>query len=154
MLRLIVTAIEQHLPRFTLQNNVINCHHNYVAIETRFGERCFVARKGAVRAGKDELGIIPGSMGARSYIVRGKGNPESFESWSHGAGRRMSRGDAKRRLTLADLRRETDGAECRKDEGVLDEAPSAYKDIDAVMEAQKDLVEPVAVLKQILCVKG
>ena len=154
MLRLVIGAIERHLPRFTLEEKAINCHHNYVAVETHFGRECFVTRKGAVRAGQGELGIIPGSMGARSYIVRGKGNPESFESCSHGAGRRMSRGDAKRRLTLTDLRRETSGVECRKDEGVLDEAPSAYKDIDAVMEAQRDLVEPVAVLKQILCVKG
>jgi tRNA-splicing ligase RtcB len=154
MLRLIVGAIERHLPRFELEEKAINCHHNYVAIETHFGQECFVTRKGAVRAGKGDLGIIPGSMGARSYIVRGKGNPESFESCSHGAGRRMSRGDAKRRLTLADLRNETHGVECRKDDGVLDEAPSAYKDIDAVMKAQADLVEPIAVLKQILCVKG
>jgi tRNA-splicing ligase RtcB (3'-phosphate/5'-hydroxy nucleic acid ligase) len=154
MLRLVVKAIERYLPEFTLEESAINCHHNYVAIETHYGERCFVTRKGAVRAGKGELGIIPGSMGARSYIVRGKGNPEAFESCSHGAGRRMSRGEAKKTLTLADLRNETHGVECRKDEGVLDEAPSAYKDIDAVMKAQEDLVEPVAVLKQILCVKG
>jgi tRNA-splicing ligase RtcB len=154
MLRLVVKAIERHLPRFTLEETAINCHHNYVAIETHFGEQCYVTRKGAVRAGAGELGIIPGSMGARSYIVRGKGNAEAFESCSHGAGRRMSRGAAKKQLTLADLRKETHGVECRKDEGVLDEAPSAYKDIDAVMKAQEDLVEPVAVLKQILCVKG
>lgn len=154
LLRLVVKAIERHLPRFTLEEKAINCHHNYVAIETHFGEKCFVTRKGAVRAGAGDLGIIPGSMGARSYIVRGKGNPESFESCSHGAGRRMSRSEAKRRLTLADLRNETHGVECRKDDGVLDEAPSAYKDIDDVMKAQGDLVEPVAVLKQILCIKG
>lgn len=154
MLKLVVDAIEKHLPRFSLEEEAINCHHNYVAIETHFGDSCYVTRKGAVRAGAGELGIIPGSMGARSFIVRGKGNPEAFESCSHGAGRRMGRGEARRRLTLKDLREQTNGVECRKDEGVIDEAPAAYKDIDAVMRAQSDLVEPVAVLKQVLCVKG
>ena len=113
-----------------------------------------MTRKGAVRAGKGELGIIPGSMGARSYIVRGKGNPESFESCSHGAGRVMSRTEAKKRFTLEDHARATAGVECRKDEDVIDETPAAYKDIDAVMAAQSDLVEIVHTLKQVVCVKG
>ena len=113
-----------------------------------------MTRKGAIRAGAGELGIIPGSMGTRSYIVRGLGNPESFESASHGAGRRMSRGEAKRRFTVEDLREQTEGVECRKDAGVLDEIPGAYKDIERVMADQRDLVEVVAELKQVLCVKG
>jgi len=122
--------------------------------ETHFGEDVFVTRKGAVSAKKGELGIIPGSMGARSYIVRGLGNPESFESCSHGAGRVMSRTKAKKLFTVADQIKATEGVECRKDENVIDEIPMAYKDIDAVMEAQKDLVEVVYTLKQVLCVKG
>jgi tRNA-splicing ligase RtcB len=130
------------------------CHHNYVAEETHFGEEVLVTRKGAIRAGKGDLGIIPGSMGTRSYIVRGLGNPASFESASHGAGRRMSRGEAKRRFTVRDLQEQTKGVECRKDGGVLDEIPSAYKPIEQVMENQKDLVEIVAELRQVLCVKG
>jgi tRNA-splicing ligase RtcB len=132
----------------------VNCHHNYVQKETHFGEDVFVTRKGAVSAKKGELGIIPGSMGARSYIVRGLGNPESFESCSHGAGRVMSRTKAKKMFTVADQIKATEGVECRKDEAVIDEIPMAYKDIDAVMEAQKDLVEVVYTLKQVLCVKG
>lgn len=142
------------LPAFELSERAVNCHHNYVARERHFGEDVYVTRKGAVRAGKGELGIIPGSMGARTFVVRGKGNPESFESCSHGAGRRMGRKEAERRLTLADLERETAGVECRKDRGVLDEAPSAYKSIDAVMVAQSDLVEIVHELRQVVCVKG
>lgn len=142
------------LPAFTLTEKAVNCHHNYVARERHFGADVFVTRKGAVRAGKGELGIIPGSMGARSFIVRGKGNPESFESCSHGAGRRMSRTEAGKRLTLEDLARETEGVECRKDRGVLDEAPSAYKSIDAVMAAQTELVEIVHEFRQVVCVKG
>ncbi len=130
------------------------CHHNYVAEETHFGQEVLVTRKGAIRAGKGDLGIIPGSMGTRSYIVRGLGNPASFESASHGAGRRMSRGEAKRRFTVRDLQEQTKGVECRKDGGVLDEIPSAYKPIEQVMENQKDLVEIVAELRQVLCVKG
>jgi tRNA-splicing ligase RtcB len=125
-----------------------------VAEEHHFGEDLLVTRKGAIRAGKGELGIIPGSMGTKSYIVRGKGNPLSFESASHGAGRRMSRGQAKRSFTLRDLERQTEGVECRKDVGVLDEAPKAYKNIDRVMEQQDDLVEIVHELKQVVCVKG
>jgi len=132
----------------------VNCHHNYVSKEHHFGEEVYVTRKGAVSAKAGQMGIIPGSMGARSYIVRGKGNPESFESCSHGAGRVMSRGEAKRRFTLADHRAATEGVECRKDQGVIDETPAAYKDIDAVMEAQRDLVDVVHTLKQVVCVKG
>jgi tRNA-splicing ligase RtcB len=142
------------MPRFKRAETVVNCHHNYVARERHFGADVYVTRKGAVRAGRGELGFIPGSMGARSFVVRGLGNPESFESCSHGAGRRMSRSEAKSRLTLADLRRETQGVECRKDSGVLDEAPSAYKSIDAVMRAQHDLVRIVHTLRQVVCIKG
>src|SRR5207302_7393772 len=132
----------------------VDCHHNYVAEEVHFGHRLLVTRKGAIRAGKGELGIIPGSMGTGSYIVRGLGNPDSFESAPHGAGRRMSRGEAKRRYTVKDLREQTQGVECRKDGGVLDEIPAAYKDIGQVMEQQRDLVTVVAELRQVLCVKG
>lgn len=132
----------------------VNCHHNYAAMENHYGENVLVTRKGAVRAQKGELGIIPGSMGTRSYIVEGLGNPASFQSCSHGAGRRMSRNQAKKSFTLKDLRAQTEGVECRKDQGVLDEIPGAYKDIDEVMENQKDLVRVVAQLKQFMCVKG
>jgi tRNA-splicing ligase RtcB len=132
----------------------ILCHHNYVAEETHFGEAVIVTRKGAIRAAAGELGIIPGSMGTHSYIVRGLGNPESFQSASHGAGRRMSRGAAKRAYTVKDLAAQTAGVCCRKDAGVLDEIPAAYKPIDQVMKNQADLVEIVAELKQVLCVKG
>jgi tRNA-splicing ligase RtcB len=133
---------------------VVSCHHNYVAWEHHYGENVLVTRKGAVRAREGDMGIIPGSMGTRSYIVRGKGNPESFMSCSHGAGRAMSRGEAKRRFTVADHIRATKGVECRKDADVIDETPMAYKSIDAVMEAQKDLVEIVHTLRQVVCVKG
>jgi tRNA-splicing ligase RtcB len=132
----------------------VNCHHNYVQRERHFGEDVFVTRKGAVSAKRGELGIIPGSMGARSYIVRGLGNPESFESCSHGAGRLMSRTKAKKMYTVQDQVRATEGVECRKDANVIDEIPMAYKDIDAVMAAQRDLVEVVHTLKQVVCVKG
>lgn len=142
------------LPAFELTERAVNCHHNYVAREHHFGADVYVTRKGAVRAGAGELGIIPGSMGARSFIVRGKGNPQSFESCSHGAGRRLARSEARKRLSLEDLERETAGVECRKDQGVLDEAPSAYKSIDAVMAAQADLVEIVHEFRQVVCVKG
>jgi tRNA-splicing ligase RtcB len=124
----------------------VNCHHNYIDRENHYGENVLVTRKGAVRAREGDLGIIPGSMGAKSYIVRGLGSQESFHSCSHGAGRKMSRSEAKRRFTLDDLRSQTQGVECRQDEGVIDEIPSAYKDIDQVMENQKDLVEVVAQL--------
>jgi tRNA-splicing ligase RtcB len=132
----------------------VNCHHNYVSWENHFGENVMVTRKGAVRAREGDLGIIPGSMGAKSYIVRGKGNADSFHSCSHGAGRVMSRNEARSRFTLEDHAAATAGVECRKDADVLDETPAAYKDIDAVMEAQKDLVEIVHTLKQVVCVKG
>ena len=132
----------------------ITCHHNYVAEEVHFGEEVLVTRKGAISARQGELGIIPGSMGTRSYIVRGRGNAESFHSASHGAGRRMSRGKAKRQFSVDDLREQTEGVECRKDRAVLDEIPGAYKDIDRVMSYQQDLVEVVAELKQVMCVKG
>jgi len=142
------------IPPFQATDVAVNCHHNYVARETHYGKDVLVTRKGAVRARLGDLGIIPGSMGARSYIVRGKGNPESFSSCSHGAGRAMSRGEAKRRFTVADHAEATAGVECRKDAGVIDETPAAYKPIDAVMEAQKDLVEVVYELRQVVCVKG
>lgn len=132
----------------------VNCHHNYASRENHYGENVLITRKGAVRAREGDLGIIPGSMGTRSYIVRGLGNVESFHSCSHGAGRKMSRTEAKRRFTVADLIAQTDGIECRKDEDVIDEIPGAYKSIDEVMENQKDLVEVVAQLKQFLCIKG
>ena len=134
--------------------DVTNCHHNYARIEEHFGENIWITRKGAVSARAGELGIIPGSMGAKSFIVRGKGEAESYCSCSHGAGRRMSRTQARKSFTRQDLAIETAGVECRKDQGVIDEIPSAYKDIDAVIAAQADLVEVVATLKQILCVKG
>ena len=132
----------------------VNCHHNYVSIENHYGKNVYVTRKGAVRAREGDLGIIPGSMGARSFIVRGKGNPDSFCSCSHGAGRRMSRSEAKRRYSVADLARQTAGIECRKDAEVIDEIPEAYKPIQEVMDNQSDLVEIVAELRQIVCVKG
>jgi tRNA-splicing ligase RtcB len=156
MLRATTTAIEGALgrPLGAGDEEAISCHHNYVARERHFGEDVLVTRKGAVNASAGRLGIIPGSMGQRSYIVRGKGNPDSFDSCSHGAGRAMSRGEAKRRFTLADLRRQTEGVECRKDAGVLDEIPGAYKDLDLVMAAQADLVEVVHTLRAVLTVKG
>ncbi|MBY0422609.1 MAG: RtcB family protein [Parvularculaceae bacterium] len=132
----------------------VNCHHNYVAQERHFGKDVYVTRKGAVRAGAGELGIIPGSMGAKSFIVRGKGNPDSFCTCSHGAGRAMSRTEAKKRFSVEDHVRATEGVECRKDAGVIDETPMAYKDIDAVMAAQADLIEVVHTLRQVVCVKG
>jgi tRNA-splicing ligase RtcB len=142
------------LPPFSAVSAAVNCHHNYVAREHHYGADVLVTRKGAVRARVGELGIIPGSMGARSYIVRGKGHPESFESCSHGAGRAMSRTAAKRRFTVADHAEATKGVECRKDAGVIDETPGAYKPIEAVMAAQRDLVEVVHTLRQVVCVKG
>src|SRR5262245_35564877 len=156
MMQAILEALQRgrQLPKFTTGELAVNCHHNYVQMEHHFGQDVFVTRKGAVRAGQGDLGIIPGSMGARSYIVRGRGNPESFESCSHGAGRAMSRNEAKRRFTVEDHARMTAGIECRKDADVIDETPAAYKSIDAVMEAQKDLVEIVHTLRQVVCVKG
>lgn len=139
---------------FELTSEAINCHHNYVERENHYGRNVWLTRKGAIRAREGDLGIIPGSMGQRSYIVRGKGNPESYCSCSHGAGRRMGRKEARRQFTVADLEAQTMGVECRKDDAVLDEIPSSYKDIDAVMANQTDLVEVVHTLKQVLCVKG
>ena len=133
---------------------VVNCHHNYVAKESHFGAEVWVTRKGAIRAEHGDEGIIPGSMGSKSYIVRGLGNPESFNSASHGAGRRMSRTRAKATFTAKDMEEQTIGVECRKDKGVIDEIPKAYKDIDTVIENERDLVEPVVALKQVICVKG
>lgn len=149
-----VRAMRAVLPEFSLGDVAINCHHNYVACERHFGKDIFVTRKGAVRARQGDLGIIPGSMGAKSFIVRGKGNRDSFESCSHGAGRTMSRTEAKRRFTVADHIEATKGIECRKDAEVIDETPMAYKDIDAVMVAQKDLIDIVHTLRQVVCVKG
>jgi tRNA-splicing ligase RtcB len=154
MMAAVLGVMRNQLPPFRAEKMAINCHHNYVARETHFGAAVWVTRKGAVRAGAGDLGIIPGSMGAKSYIVRGKGNALSFSSCAHGAGRRMSRGEAKRRFTLADHAAATSAVECRKDQGVIDETPMAYKDIDAVMAAQADLVDIVHTLRQVVCVKG
>jgi tRNA-splicing ligase RtcB len=154
MLASVLAVMHRMLPPFTLGDRAINCHHNYAEIENHFGENVYVTRKGAVRARVGDLGIIPGSMGKRSYIVEGLGNPESFHSCSHGAGRLMSRTKARASFTVADLEAQTQGVECRKDDGVLDEIPGAYKDIDQVMALQDDLVKPLHVLKQVLCVKG
>jgi tRNA-splicing ligase RtcB len=147
-------AYTRGVPPFTVDAAAVHCHHNYVAREVHYGEEVLVTRKGAVRAGAGDLGIIPGSMGARSYIVRGRGNPESFFSCSHGAGRAMSRGEARRRFSLRDHEEATRGVECRKDAEVIDETPAAYKPIDAVMAAQGDLVEIAHELRQVVCVKG
>lgn len=153
MMELLVKAMKKFFPQMTTDELIV-CHHNYVAEEIHYGEEVFVTRKGAIRAGQGELGIIPGSMGTKSFIVRGKGNAESMCSASHGAGRRMSRGKAKKTFTLADLQSQTQGVECRKDAGVLDEIPGAYKDLDTVMANQQDLVEIVAELHAVLCLKG
>ncbi len=158
MMERILGSLRYRLPksvaRFRIEKEAVNCHHNYVERERHFGADVWVTRKGAVRAGAGELGIIPGSMGAKSYIVRGKGNEQSFCSCSHGAGRKMSRTAAKQSFTLADHRAATEGVNCRKDRGVIDETPGAYKDIAAVMAAQTDLVEIVHTLKQVVCIKG
>ncbi|SPA40880.1 conserved hypothetical protein; UPF0027; similar to E.coli rtcB [Cupriavidus taiwanensis] len=155
MMEAVLAAAQRVLRKpFQAQLEAVNCHHNYVQKEHHFGADVLVTRKGAVSARAGELGIIPGSMGARSFIVRGKGNPESFCSCSHGAGRTMSRSEAKRRFTVADQQQATRGVECRKDAAVIDEIPMAYKDIDAVMAAQSDLVEVVHTLRQVVCVKG
>jgi tRNA-splicing ligase RtcB len=154
MMESALDAMRAVLPAFQLGKTAVNCHHNYVEPEVHFGETVWVTRKGAVRARDGELGIIPGSMGAKSFIVKGKGNVDSLCSCSHGAGRAMSRAEAKRRFTLDEHVAATQGVECRKDEGVIDETPMAYKDIDAVMAAQESLVEIVHTLKQVVCVKG
>jgi len=156
MMKAVIKAVQNSkgIPPFEANLEAVNCHHNYVARENHFGENVLVTRKGAVRARLGDMGIIPGSMGAKSYIVRGLGNKDSFDSCSHGAGRAMSRTEAKRRFSVDDHIKATEGVECRKDRDVVDETPAAYKDIDAVMEAQKDLVEIAHTLRQIICVKG
>lgn len=154
MVRVLEAMRSSGLPAFKTDKEAVNCHHNYVQKEFHYGEWVFITRKGAVSAQLGELGIIPGSMGAKSYIVRGKGSPDSFCSCSHGAGRTMSRTAAKAKFTIEDQVAATEGVECRKDAGVIDEIPMAYKDIDAVMAAQPDLVDIVHTLKQVLCVKG
>ena len=154
MMDLVIEAMRRHLPSFEVVREAVNCHHNYVERERHYGEDVWLTRKGAIRARAGELGIIPGSMGARSYIVRGKGSAESFDSCAHGAGRRMSRNAAQKCFRIEDLVRQTQGVICRKDRGVIDEIPGAYKDIDEVMANQSDLVEVVHTLKQVLCVKG
>ncbi|ALG66510.1 RtcB family protein [Beggiatoa leptomitoformis] len=154
MMRLILEALRKVFPYFEITKEAINCHHNYVSIEEHFGAQVYLTRKGAISAQAGQLGIIPGSMGAKSYIVRGKGNADSFCSCSHGAGRRMSRSAAKRHFNTEDVAHQTQGVECRKDSGIIDEIPGAYKDIDVVMENQHDLVEVIHTLKQVVCVKG
>ena len=154
MMARVLAEMRHRLPKFQLQAQAVNCHHNYVQKEMHAGQDLLVTRKGAVSARAGELGIIPGSMGTRSYIVRGRGNGESFHSCSHGAGRVMSRTQARASITLAEHRQATAHVECRKDQGVIDESPAAYKDIDAVMAAQADLVEVVHTLRQVLCIKG
>jgi tRNA-splicing ligase RtcB len=154
MMQIVLDAMHRHLPPFEVTDEAVNCHHNYVERERHFGEDVWLTRKGAIRARSGELGIIPGSMGARSHIVRGKGAAQSFHSCAHGAGRRMSRNAAQKAFKVEDLVRQTEGVVCRKDKGVLDEIPGAYKDIDEVMANQSDLVEVVHTLKQVLCVKG
>lgn len=154
MLARVLRLLKKQFKGFKVSDAAVNCHHNYVEQENHFGDDVWVTRKGAVSAREGQLGIIPGSMGARSFIVRGKGNAQAFHSCSHGAGRVMSRTAAKQSFTLKDHRAATEGVECRKDKGVIDETPGAYKDIDAVMAAQSDLVEIVHILKQVVCVKG
>lgn len=155
MMTNVIAALRGQIAKpFDAELEAVNCHHNYVTRENHFGENVLVTRKGAVHAAKGVLGIIPGSMGAKSFIVRGLGNPESFDSCSHGAGRIMSRTEAKKLVTLDEHIRDTEGVECRKDAGVIDETPRAYKPIEAVMAAQADLVEIVHTLKQVVCVKG
>ncbi len=154
MMERVLMVLRKKLKRFKTEKVAVNCHHNYVASEHHFGADVLVTRKGAVSARRGELGIIPGSMGAKSFIVRGKGNVESFCSCSHGAGRVMSRTRAKQTFTAKDHREATKGVECRKDKGVIDETPGAYKDIEAVMAAQSDLVDIVHTLHQVVCVKG
>ncbi|WND81414.1 RtcB family protein [Lysobacter capsici] len=154
MMERVLHAMRAQLPKFQLEKTAVNCHHNYVQREEHFGESLWVTRKGAVSARAGELGIIPGSMGARSYIVRGKGNADSFRSCSHGAGRVLSRTQARQQITLKQHREATAHVECRKDAAVIDESPAAYKPIEAVMAAQADLVEVVHTLRQVVCIKG
>jgi tRNA-splicing ligase RtcB len=154
IMELVLAAVRRHLPMFEVTDEVVNCHHNYVEREHHYGSDVWVTRKGAIRARAGELGVIPGSMGARSYIVRGRGSEESFHSCAHGAGRRMSRSAAHKRFTESDVAQQTRGIICRKDRGVVDEIPAAYKPIDEVMANQRDLVDVVHTLQQVLCVKG
>jgi tRNA-splicing ligase RtcB len=156
MMRLILDTLSgiDYLPPFQVVGEAISCHHNYVALENHYQSNVFLTRKGAISAREGEWGIIPGSMGTKSYIVKGKGNPESFCSCSHGAGRRMGRNEAKRRFSTEDMIAQTQGVECRKDENVIDEIPAAYKPIDEVMDNQNDLVNIVHTLKQVVCIKG
>lgn len=156
MMKAVLKALKKvsGIPKFETTDIEVNCHHNYVEKEFHFGKNIWVTRKGAIRARKSDLGIIPGSMGAKSFIVRGLGNEESFMSASHGAGRKMSRTEAKKQFTLKDHREAVKGVECRVDSDIIDETPAAYKDIEAVMAAQKDLVEIQHELKQVVCVKG
>lgn len=154
MINFALGVMRKHLPPFQLGKHAVNCHHNYVEKEHHYGQNVWVTRKGAVRAREDDLGVIPGSMGAKSFVVRGKGNKESFCSCSHGAGRLMSRTKARELFTVDDHIQATKGIECRKDVDVIDETPKAYKNIDDVMAAQSDLIEVVHTLKQVVCVKG
>jgi tRNA-splicing ligase RtcB len=154
MMGLVLEAMRRHLSAFEVTDQAVNCHHNYVEREHHYGADVWVTRKGAIRARRGDLGIIPGSMGARSYIVRGKGSEDSFQSCAHGAGRRMSRTQAQKQFTQRDLAEQTAGVVCRKDSGVIDEIPGAYKPIDEVMANQADLVEVMHTLKQVVCVKG
>lgn len=154
MMDAVLRVLRKHLPKFRLGEMAVNCHHNYAVMENHFGADVWITRKGAVRARKGDLGIIPGSMGTGSFIVRGRGNPDSFCSCSHGAGRAMSRTEAKQRITLKDHRAATEGIECRKDKAVIDESPAAYKDISSVIAAQTDLIEVVHTLRQVVNVKG
>ena len=154
MMNIVLKILHKYLPPFAVTKEAINCHHNFVQQELHDGHQVWVTRKGAIRARSGELGIIPGSMGAKSYIIKGKGNPESFCSCAHGAGRNLSRTAAKKAFTVSDLKAQTQGVECRKDKGVLDEIPGAYKDIDKVMTMQNDLIEVVHTLKQIVNIKG
>lgn len=154
MMQIVLQTLQHKFPQMKVVGEVVNCHHNFTSIEEHFGEDMWITRKGAVSAQAGQMGIIPGSMGAKSFLVQGKGNQDSYCSCSHGAGRKYSRNGAKRMFSLDDLELQTAGVECRKDENVLDEIPGAYKDIDAVMAAQTDLVDIVHTLKQVLCVKG
>ena len=154
MMNLVLAALRHRIPKMQVVGEIVNCHHNFTSLEEHFGTEMWITRKGAVSAQAGQMGIIPGSMGAKSFIVRGKGNHDAYCSCSHGAGRKMSRNQAKKLFTSLDLEEQTAGVECRKDKDVVDEIPGAYKDIDEVMAAQSDLVEIVHTLKQVLCIKG
>jgi tRNA-splicing ligase RtcB len=154
MMNLVLAVLRHKIPQMKVVGEVINCHHNFTSLEEHFGEEIWVTRKGAVSAKAGQMGIIPGSMGAKSFIVQGKGNHDAYCSCSHGAGRKMSRNQAKKLFTSLDLATQTAGVECRKDDDVIDEIPGAYKDIDEVMAAQADLVDIVHTLKQVMCIKG